>query len=456
VNILMIDRSSITDRRIVLEATALQPFGHVVNLIASSANTNAWPEIESFKVRRFVDHAFGDSTQILKWRDRLEPFLGKRIGLLCSVFLKPELGFKFVSGANSLSRSRIFAMQSVLGLMSNQLGFREAWRLLKLAWLARDPERFVPDSWEQAVIAATRDESYDVIHVHDLPTLSLGVFLKKQKGAKLVYDAHELYCYLPGMSPEAQSNLKRVEGKLIRHADLVVLINDQQAARMHEDYGDFPYVCLTNATTPDGVTATRSTQIRDRLKIPNSEKILIFQGYVSRARNIDALIEGVALSKTRPHVVFLSWGPEIEDLKSLAKERGIADRVHFLPPVPWDQVISWAEAADVGIMPYQPTNLNTIISSPNKMYEFIMARTPMIGSSELVNVKATIDDNGFGLARRLREPQDYASAIDEILDPSKDRWTKARAALDLKWRDFTWESASKPFIESYRRMELAT
>ncbi len=187
-----------------------------------------------------------------------------------------------------------------------------------------------------------------------------------------------------------------------------------------------------------------------------AEKILIFQGYVSRARNIDALIEGVALSKSRPHIVFLSWGPEIDDLKALAKSRGLQDRVHFLPPVPWDQVISWAEAADVGIMPYQPTNLNTIISSPNKMYEFIMARTPMIGSSELVNVKTTIDDNGFGLTRPLREPNDYALAIDEMLDPSKDRWAKARASLDLKWRDFTWENASKPFIESYRRMELAT
>ena len=90
------------------------------------------------------------------------------------------------------------------------------------------------------------------------------------------------------------------------------------------------------------------------------------------------------------------------------------------------------------------------------MYEFIMARTPMIGSSELINVKTTIEDNGFGLTRPLREPIDYATAIDEILDPNGHRWADARKSLDLKWRDFTWENASKPFIESYRRMELPT
>jgi len=452
----MIDRSSITDRRIVLEATTLQPLGHDVNLIASSAETTDWPEIKSFRVRRFTDHAFSDSTEILVLRDRLSVFLGSRLSLLAAVFFRPSLGFKFVSGANSLSRSKIFGLQSVLGLMSNHIGLREASLLFKAAWSARSTERFVPDSWEQKVIEATKDEHYDVIHVHDLPTLALGVHLKKEKRAKLVYDAHELYCYLPGMSGAAQANLKKVEGALIKDADLVVLINDQQAERMREDYGDFPYVCLTNATTPDGVTESRSTQIRDRLKISPAEKILIFQGYVSRARNIDALIEGLALSKTRPHIVFLSWGPEIADLKELAASCGVSDHVHFLPPVPWDQVISWAEAADVGIMPYQPTNLNTIISSPNKMYEFIMARTPMIGSSELINVKSTIEENGFGITRLLREPRDYALAIDEILDPTGTRWQDARESLEKNWQQFTWENASKPFLESYRRMELAT
>lgn len=447
--ILMIDRSSITDRRIVLEANLLQAQGHTVELVASSMNSDDWPEVTSLRVRRFPDSAFGDTTEILNLRNHLGNYVGKRFALLAAVFLKPSLGFNFVSGANSLSRSKIFALQSVLGLLSGQIRLSESKKLAKAAWTARRTDRFVPDKWESTVIAAIEGESFDVIHVHDLPTLDLGVHLKSLKRAKLVYDAHELYCYLPGMSDEAQQTLKGVEGRSIRATDLVVLINEDQAKRMLADYGPFNYVCLTNATMPDGVSDVRSNRIRERLAIPTAEKILIFQGYVSRDRNIDSLIEGVALSKARPHVVFLSWGPEIADFRRLAQKLGVEDRVHFLPPVPWNEVISWAESADLGVMPYQPTNLNTIISSPNKMYEFIMARTPMIGSSELVNVEKMINEHGFGIARRLRDPSDYAAAIDEMLDEKSGRLLKAKNELNLKWRQFTWENLSRGFVNAY-------
>lgn len=448
--IVMIDRSTVIDRRIILEAASLTKLGHTVEIISSSVSDLDRKFLPQNIVVKFVEDEFLDSSRIHTKSALLAPILGKRLSLLVSVLSSPKDGLCFVNHANSLSRSRKLVLSSALGLLAGSSSLpRVIGRLFK-AVATKFNGQFLPDEWEERVVASLEGEHFDVIHVHDLPALPLGVFLKKKYRAKLVYDAHELYCYLPGMSPLAQKNMKSLESVNIPHADLVVVINEDQAKQMSSDHGLFPYVCLTNATDVGADSERRP--IRKSLGIPIGERVLLFQGYVSKERNIDALIEGLALATSRPHLVLLSWGPEIPEFQLQAARLGIQERVHFVPPVPWDQVLEWVRDADVGIMPYQPTNLNTVISSPNKMYEFIVARTPMIGSSELINVQRTISENGFGVARPLRVPSDYAAAIDEMFRDDAANWRRAKLALEERWQNFTWDSLSKDFLVRYQNL----
>lgn len=451
--IVMIDRSTVIDRRIILEATSLTRQGHAVEIISSSVSDLDRKFLPEGIVVNFVEDEFLNSSMIHTRSAELAPILGKRLSLFVSVLLSPKNGLRFVSHANSLSRSQKLFLSGALGFFAGSASFLKAVAKIFKAVAASFNGQFVPDDWEERVIASLGGKQFDVVHVHDLPALPLGVFLKKKYQAKLVYDAHELYCYLPGMSPLAQRNMKSVESANISHADLVVVINEDQAKQMSSDHGVFPYVCLTNATDVGVVGGRRP--IRESLGIPISERVILFQGYVSKERNIDVLIEGLALSAARPHLVLLSWGPEIPEFRSQATRLGVQDRVHFVPPVPWDQVLEWVRDADVGIMPYQPTNLNTIISSPNKMYEFIVAKTPMIGSSELINVQRTIAENGFGVVRPLRAPADYAAAIDEMFNDDAAKWNRAKSALEERWQNFTWESLSKDFLARYQNLGVS-
>lgn len=452
-NIVMIDRSTVIDRRIILEANSLIKQGHTVEIVSSSVSELDRKFLPKNIIVKFIEDKFLDASSIQIAGTRLNSILGKRLSLLISVILSPQHGLSFVNHANSLSRFQKSILSSVLGGLAGRFGLSDAAGMMWKALSAKFKNQFVPDAWEERVVASLEGRQIDVVHVHDLPALPLGVFLKKKHRAKLVYDAHELYCYLPGMSSLAQKNMKEIEAAHIRHADLVVVINEDQAKQMSLDHGAFPYVCLTNATEVGEESTARP--IRQSLGIPKGERVLLFQGYVSKERNIDTLIEGLALSASRPHLVLLSWGPDIPDFQSQAERLGLQKRVHFVPPVPWDQVLEWATDADVGIMPYQPTNLNTIISSPNKMYEFIVARTPMIGSSELINVRRTISDNGFGIVRPLRVPADYAAAIDEMFSDDAAKWRQAKLALEERWQRFTWDSLSEEFLSRYRDLGVS-
>lgn len=311
------------------------------------------------------------------------------------------------------------------------------------------------DTWESSVLRfALELDVLDVVHAHDLPALRVATVIASQRGIPLVYDAHELYSYQPGIVGARRDRLFNTEHVLIRHVDEVVCINADQAKVMQRDHGPGSYTPLTNATTqPAGFDITRRYHlVSERIGLPEGTPTMLFMGGINRGRKIDLLLEGLAQARVPAHMIFLTWGMEIPEFEALASKLGIRDRVHFLDPVPWSEIVYWAASVDVGVMPYQALDLNTRISSPNKMYEFIAAGTPMIGSSELVNVARVVTPEGFGVLLPLHEAADYAQLIDAIFDPAAGGPERFRPALIAKAHKYLWEAEAQGFAAMYRRL----
>ena len=311
------------------------------------------------------------------------------------------------------------------------------------------------DTWENSVLEfALGLDAIDVVHAHDLPALRVATLIALRRGTKLVYDAHELYSYQPGVIGERKKRLFNTEHALIGHVDEIVCINADQAAVMQRDHGPGRYTPLTNATTqPAGFDINqRYHLIQDRLGLPEGTPTMLFMGGINRARKIDLLLEGVAAAREPVHMIFLTWGMEIPEFQALAVKLGIAHRVHFVDPVPWSEIVYWAASVDVGVMPYQALDLNTRISSPNKMYEFIAAGTPMIGSSELVNVERVVNPEGFGVLVPFHVAADYTRAIDLIFDPAQGGPARFRPALIAKAHKYLWDAEARDFAAMYERL----
>lgn len=293
----------------------------------------------------------------------------------------------------------------------------------------------------------------DVVTANDFPTLRAAVTIKRHLGIPVIYDSHELYSYQPGVPPENARRIFAEERKLMDHIDGLIVMNELHAHIVERDFGyTGPYAICTNATNvPEGFDAKKRYNLfRERLPIPANHKIMMFQGGVNTGRRIDFLLRGLAKARRGDiHMVFLTWGSEVPSFREMAEDLGIGGRVHFLPFVDWDKVLFYAGSADCGFLPYQATDQNTSISSPNKMYEFIMSGTPMIGSSDLHYVNEIVGGNKFGVVRPLRADIDYALAIEEMFDESLGGADRFREALISKGPKFSWDNEVKPALKLY-------
>lgn len=432
----MIDANSMIDRRIILEAELLKKNGFDVYLCckeertASSYNNDAGAPIPIFRFPE-MDVSW---TRFYKSFDFFGKFLPYKVNTLLVCFLHPR------AGRIRLEESALPPVIKglILGLFT-----------VIYPWIKK-PAPGAVSYWENLVINFIKSKNPDVIHAHDLPALRAGVILKQALKCPLVYDAHEIYPFQPGYDAITKDKLYRAEKELLPNADMVIVINQDQAEFMMGEYGKFDYAVLTNATSYPlkYVKGNQYNLIRDKLGLGADAKIILFQGGVNRLRKIDCLIEGVSMSSENVHLALMTWGGEIEEFKKMASSLGVENRVHFIDPVPWEEVLFWAASADIGFLPYQAHDLNTKISSPNKMYEFILSHTPMIASKDLVNVKRVFEQDNVGLLWDLKVPKDYAAAITQMLadQPKYDSYKQNLKTCSDK---YTWDYLSNDFQRKY-------
>jgi glycosyltransferase involved in cell wall biosynthesis len=452
--IVMLEKNYLIDRRILQACDSLSADGHELHICAVTRPARV-PTADriSHPLSAFHPVNLGSNQHKYDLWSRVAEGGGKRLDMIRAFIMDPSLGARAIPA----SRFPSFVKKPAAALMRLATDVRNRTRLREYSsYLSGLPEGIaLPDDWDffvaEHVCKVLRP---DILQANDLPTLKAAAMISATLGCPIVYDAHELYSYQPGIPSDVAKRMFEEERILSQLAVATLVINSDQAEVMAKDFGLKRLVPCTNAIDPppDFDPASRPRLIQSAIGLKAHERVMLFQGAVNIARRIDLLVKGLALAKSKHvHLAFLTFS-DPEFFRKMAKDLGIGHRVHFLPPVAWDDMINWCASADCGVMPYQATDLNTKISSPNKMYEFIQACTPMIGSSELVNVERIVGRNGFGVLAPLREASDYANVIDEMFDESKGGAERFRPAILAKRRDYTWERAFQPVRELYREL----
>ncbi len=121
-------------------------------------------------------------------------------------------------------------------------------------------------------------------------------------------------------------------------------------------YGEWPnqpkhvVPFFTSVMTPQQINRARQIASSKR---PASPFSIVFVGRLSKAKNVDVLIEAVAGLVHRGVDVrcnIVGHGAEYDSLQKLASERGVLDRVHFAGGVEFDQVFDFYEQAHVLVL----------------------------------------------------------------------------------------------------------
>lgn len=313
-------------------------------------------------------------------------------------------------------------------------------RLKALAWAYFvDQEKFYVDLF---LGEALRHPAALVV-AHDLPMLPVGARVAKAMGTGLVYDSHELFAEQE-FSEREKRRWRLIEDQYIRSADLVITVNQSIASELEQRYGLSDVQVILNAERPHQPDPAHRNALRQRLGLSETAIIGLYQGGLSAGRNLETLVRAMTeVAVPELHLVFLGDGQMAAPLGRLSAELGVSDRIHFLAAVPQRDLLHLTASADFGIIPYQANCLNTYYCTPNKLFEFIASAVPMV-ASDLPELRRFVGDMGIGLIGDLSTAGTAAAVLNGMASDAGMRQA-FRERLAVVRDDISWNIEGKRF-----------
>lgn len=142
--------------------------------------------------------------------------------------------------------------------------------------------------------------------------------------------------------------------------------------------------------------------------------VVIFHGALSEKRGIENVIHAMSRIKSKGYkdIIFLilSFGKLKDRYARLASSKGLDDCVLIQDAVPYCDIPSYLELADVGILPYYDVDYwNT--SSPLKLLEYLAMEKPVI-VSDIRAFRDVLNDSPCANYIRENDPQSITEAIE--------------------------------------------
>lgn len=286
-----------------------------------------------------------------------------------------------------------------------------------------------------------------VVIAHDLPMLPVGTRYAKATGVPVVYDSHELFTEQE-FGEQEKRRWRSIEEANIRAAEAVITVNQSISDELKRRYElDIVHVIL-NAERPLS-ESPQGGGLRSLLCLGEEAIIGLFQGGLSGDRNLDRLLEGMQfVTDQRLHLVFLGDGQMASSLARRAVELNLSDRVHFLSAVPQAELLALTTSADFGIIPYQATCLNSLYCTPNKLFEFISAAVPIM-ASDLPELRRFVHGNGLGIVADLSTARSMGDALTRMASDGAFR-RRCRDQLKAVRKILSWEVEGPKFAALLR------
>ncbi|NPA71831.1 MAG: glycosyltransferase family 4 protein [Gammaproteobacteria bacterium] len=189
--------------------------------------------------------------------------------------------------------------------------------------------------------------------------------------------------------------------------------------------------------------------LRKSLNINNNEPIILYQGGFSSNRGLENLVHAMTYID-KGILVFLGWGPLEAHLRRLSEKLNLTNRVFFHPPVPQAELLHYTKGATVGVIPYRATSLNNYYSTPNKLFEYLMAGIPVV-ASDFPELRRIIKKYHIGLTFDPEDPKSIADAINTLLTNSR-LYRQMKNNINEAIVHFNWEREAQKLLDLYKNI----
>jgi len=297
-----------------------------------------------------------------------------------------------------------------------------------------------------------KKKPFQVIHGCNPPDL---IFLTakwfKRKGVKFVFDHHDI-------NPElyiAKYGKKDFFYKLMLFFEKQTFKNAVASIATNESYKEI--AILRGKMNPDKVQIVRSGPKLDRLKLqepkPEYKKgrkyLLGYLGVIGEQEGIDLLLESVKYitdKRNDVQVAIVGGGSDLEILKKLSADMGLADYVDFYGRVSDQLLVDILNTADVCVNPDKPTEMNNL-STMNKIMEYMALKKPIV---QYDLKEGRFSAQKASLYAENTSTTDFAEKIIYLLDNESISKEMGEYGYNRVLNELSWEFESKKLVDFYR------
>jgi len=307
-----------------------------------------------------------------------------------------------------------------------------------------------------SVVALAR-HGFDVIHAANPPDTFWAIAaLYKLFGKRYVFDHHDLCpeLYLSRFGEDHRGSFMHralgfLEWAQFRTADLVISTNES-----------YRQIAISRGhVRADRVVVVRSGPSRERFatvrpvdeSLKRGRRFLVaYLGVMAPQDGVDHLLRAARVlvkDRGRDDVAFtlVGAGDSFEDLKTMARELGIEDRVEFTGRIPDADVERILATADVCVCP-DPRNPLNDVSTMNKVLEY-MACGRAIVAYDLREHRFSADEGAL-YAEPNRE-EDLAAKIAVLLDDPERRGRMGAYNRRRFLERMAWEYSAGELLRAY-------
>lgn len=291
---------------------------------------------------------------------------------------------------------------------------------------------------------------YHATYSVDLDTLLVGVAMKRLRGKRLIYDAHEYFTEVPEVvgRPLTQWIWERVARSTIPRTDVAFTVSPSLAQALSDRYA-VPFGVVRNVPPQQQHFPTLEEQaaVRKRYGVPQPQRgqfILLYQGALNEGRGLVPTLQ--ALAQCPNCVLWLAGEGDLSTaIRRKAQELALMDRVHFLGYVQPADLPLLTPQAQLGINLLKNKGLSYYYSLANKTFDYIQAEVPAL-HSDFPEYQALVAEHPVGVLVASLSANAIAAAI-QTLQGDAQRYADLVAACRAAKTQLTWENERQRLLD---------
>lgn len=297
-----------------------------------------------------------------------------------------------------------------------------------------------------ALIRLLRQERFDLIHAHWLIPQGLiaviGLILTRQT--------------IPMICTSHGGDLYALRGAIFRHLKRWVMARCQALTVVS---GAMKKIVVDMGVVPDKVQVISMGVDLEGLFRPDPkvERIsghLLFVGRLVEVKGLHILLEAmpdVLVKYPDLHLTVAGSGPMEQDLRRLAAEKGIADRVDFLGMITQQRLPELYQKTGLAVFPFARTKSGIEEGFGLVVVEALGCECPVI-AGDLPAIHDSISHNESGLLFSDGSPESLADAMIRALDDQDLRCRLGKEGRRRVVKQFDWKIVAEKYAGLYYKM----